>query len=73
MSFAPVAQVFALPRAGDSVVGWRAGAPVTWSQFRSRVAALASRLDADAVLSCEKPLNFLAAILALWCRRRAAL
>lgn len=73
MSFAPVAQVFALPRAGDSVVGWRAGAPVTWSQFRSRVAALASRIDADAVLSCEKPLNFLAAILALWCRRRAAL
>ena len=73
MSFVPVAETFARPRADDSLVGWRAGAPVTWSQFRSRVAALASRVDTDAVLSCEKPLNFLAAMLALWCKGRVAL
>ena len=73
MSFVPVAETFARPRADDSLVGWRAGAPLTWAQFRSRVAAVASRIDADAVLSCEKPLNFLAALLALWCRQRVAL
>jgi len=73
VSFVPVAETFARPRAEDSLVGWRAGAPVTWSEFRSRVAAVASRIDADAVLSCEKPLNFLAAMLALWCRQRVAL
>lgn len=73
VSFIPIAQVFACDRAEDSVVGWRAGAPVTWSGFRARVAALAARLDADAVLACEKPLNFLAALLALWSRRRTAL
>lgn len=73
MSFAPIAQVFARPRADDALVGWRAGVPVTWREFRARVAALASRVDADAVLSCEKPLNFLAAMLALWCKRRVAL
>jgi acyl-coenzyme A synthetase/AMP-(fatty) acid ligase len=73
VSFVPVAEVFARPRADDSLVGWRAGAPVTWSQFGARVAALASHIDSDAVLSCEKPLNFLAAMLALWCKRRVAL
>src|SRR6185436_7814315 len=73
VSFVPIAQVFARERAGDGVIGWRAGAPVTWSDFRARVAALAARLDADAVLACEKPLNFLAAMLALWCKGRVAL
>jgi acyl-coenzyme A synthetase/AMP-(fatty) acid ligase len=73
VSFAPIAQVFARERANDSLVGWRAGAPVTWSDFRARVAALSARLDADAVLACEKPLNFLAALLALWSRRHTAL
>jgi len=73
VSFAPIAQLFARERANDSVVGWRGGAPVTWSDFRARVAALAARLDADAVLACEKPLNFLAAMLALWCKGRVAL
>ncbi len=73
MSFVPIAQVFARERANDSVVGWRAGAPVTWSEFRAGVAALAARLDADAVLACEKPLNFLAALLALWSRGHTAL
>jgi len=73
VSFVPIAQVFARDRAGDSVVGWCAGAPVAWSEFRARVAALATRLDADAVLACEKPLNFLAALLALWSRGHTAL
>ena len=73
VSFVPIAQLFARDRAGGSVVGWRAGAPVTWSDFRARVAALAARLDADAVLACEKPLNFLAALLALWSRGHTAL
>lgn len=73
MSFAPVAEAFIRPRAGDSVVGWRAGAPVTWDALRARVAALAANLEADAVVACEKPLNFLAALLALWCRGRVAL
>jgi len=73
VSFAPVAQVFARERAGDSVVGWRADTPVTWSDFRARVAALATHLDADTVLACEKPLNFLAALLALWSRGHVAL
>jgi len=73
VSFVPIAQVFARERAGDGVIGWRAGAPVTWSDFRARVAALAARLDADAVLACEKPFNFLAALLALWSRGRTAL
>jgi acyl-coenzyme A synthetase/AMP-(fatty) acid ligase len=73
VSFAPIAHVFAHERAHDSVVGWRAGAPVTWSDFRARVAALAAHLDADAVLACEKPLNFLAALLALWSRGHTAL
>jgi len=73
VSFVPIAQVFARERAGDSVVGWRAGVPMAWSDFRGRVAALAARLDTDAVLACEKPLNFLAALLALWSRRRTAL
>lgn len=73
MSFVPIAQVFARERADDSVVGWRAGAPVTWSDFRARVAALAAQVDADAVLACEKPLNFLAALLALWAKKRTAL
>jgi len=73
VSFAPIAQVFARERAGDSLVGWRTGVPVTWSAFRTRVAALAARLDADAVLACEKPLNFLAALLALWSRNHTAL
>jgi acyl-coenzyme A synthetase/AMP-(fatty) acid ligase len=73
VSFAPIAELFARPRADDSVVGWRADAPVTWQQFRSRVAALAARIDDDAVLGCQKPLNFLAALLALWAKRRTAL
>jgi acyl-coenzyme A synthetase/AMP-(fatty) acid ligase len=73
VSFVPVAEVFARPRAGDSVVGWRAGAPVTWSQFSARVSALAARIDSDCVLACEKPLNFLAALLALWSKKRTAL
>jgi len=73
VSFIPVAEVFARPRAGESVIGWSAGAPVTWADFRTRVAALASRLDSDAVLACEQPLNFLAALLALWSRNRTAL
>jgi acyl-coenzyme A synthetase/AMP-(fatty) acid ligase len=73
VSFAPIAQVFARPRADDALVGWRDGAPVTWRQFRARVAALAASVDADAVLACERPLNFLAALLALWAKRRTAL
>ena len=73
VSFVPVAEVFARPRADDGLVGWRSGDPVTWAQFRARVAAVASRVDGDAVLSCERPLNFLAAMLALWCRQRVAL
>lgn len=81
VSFVPVAQVFARPRAGESVLGWRAGSPVTWAQFSARVSALASsidsridsRIDSDCVLACEKPLNFLAAMLAVWCRRRVVL
>jgi acyl-coenzyme A synthetase/AMP-(fatty) acid ligase len=72
-AFAPVAKIFARERADDSLVGWRAGAPVTWSDFRARVAALATHLDADTVLACEKPLNFLAALLALWSRGHTAL
>jgi len=73
VSFVPVAETFARRRADDSLIGWRAGAPVTWLHFRTRVAALASQLDADAVLACEKPLNFLAALLALWSQERVAL
>ena len=73
VSFVPVAEVFARPRAAGSVVGWRAGSPVTWAQFSARVSALASRIDSDCVLACEKPLNFLAAMLAVWCRRRVVL
>jgi acyl-coenzyme A synthetase/AMP-(fatty) acid ligase len=73
VSFIPVSEVFARSRADDSVIGWRAGAPVAWSAFRGRVAALAAGIDADAVLACEKPLNFLAALLALWSKKRVAL
>jgi len=73
VSFAPIAELFARPRADDSVVGWRAGAPITWAQFRARVAALASQIDSDRVLTCEKPLNFLAGLLALWTKNRVAL
>ena len=73
MSFVPVAEVFARPRAGEELVGWRDGAPVTWGAFRARVAALASHIDSDRVLACEKPLNFLAALLALWSKKRTAL
>lgn len=73
MSFVPIAELFARPRAGADLVGWSGGVAVTWSAFRARVAALASRLDADAVLACEKPLNFLAALLALWAKERTAL
>jgi len=73
VSFVPIAEVFVRPREAGSVVGWRAGETVTWAAFRARVAALASRLDSDAVLACEKPLNFLAALLALWSRGRQAL
>lgn len=73
MKFVPVAQIFAQPRADDGLVGWRSGKPVTWGELVARVAAVASRLDADAVLACEKPLNFLAAMLAVWVRRRVAL
>lgn len=71
--FTPVAQVFARPRAAEALVGWSGGEPVTWGAFRARVAALAARIDADAVLACEKPVNFLAALLALWSKRRVAL
>ncbi|HUQ25677.1 MAG TPA: AMP-binding protein [Burkholderiales bacterium] len=73
MSFVPIAQVFARERDPQSLVGWSGGEPVTWAAFRARVAALATRTDTDAVLACEKPLNFLAALLALWSRRRVAL
>lgn len=71
--FTPVAQVFARPRAPDALVGWSDGRPVPWAAFQARVAALAPRLDSDAVLACEKPLNFLAALLAVWVKRRVGL
>ena len=71
--FTPVAQVFARPRAGDVPVGWSGGRPVAWAAFQARVAALAARVDCDAVLACEKPINFLAALLAVWVKRRVGL
>ena len=72
-AFIPVAQTFALGRDGASLVGWRDGDAVTWDAFRARVAAVASRIEADSVVACEKPLNFLAALLALWARQCTAL
>jgi len=71
--FTPVAQVFSRPRAADGLVGWSGGRSVTWGAFQARVAALAASIESDAVLACERPLNFLAATLALWSRRRTAL
>jgi acyl-coenzyme A synthetase/AMP-(fatty) acid ligase len=75
--FAPLAQLFARERPSGSLVGWSGDAAVTWGAFRARVAAVASALAArqatGAVLACAQPLNFLAALLALWHLRRTAL
>jgi acyl-coenzyme A synthetase/AMP-(fatty) acid ligase len=71
--FAPLAELFTRERPSGSLVGWSGDATVTWGAFRARVAALSAQVDADAVLACEKPLNFLAALLALWSKQRTAL
>ncbi|HEX9395810.1 MAG TPA: AMP-binding protein [Burkholderiales bacterium] len=75
--FAPIAGVFTRGIAPEALIGWAEGAPVTWGEFRRRVATLATVLGArpapGAVIACARPLGFLAALLALWHCGRVAL
>jgi acyl-coenzyme A synthetase/AMP-(fatty) acid ligase len=63
--------MFDLP--ASQLLGWSDERPVTWGELRGRAAALSRRVNDTAVIACARPLNFLAALLALWQRGGDAL
>lgn len=69
-SFIPLSRTLADARAESAPVCWQGDHVVTWKDFSERVARLANGCAAwkasSVVLTCEDPLNFLAAVLALW-------